>query len=255
MLVIAFMKQNSNQVSQMGTVGTLQSSHHKEEEKGTLCGVYTLQGVDNKNAVKIVFLDTVRLDEGQQIKDTFINFYQISKYISGHIWVCNITNHYLISSKKQPMMYVDIWLSKRMKKKLVFRMYLNFIIQEDIESKESFLTKPLKGKFQIEISMGSITKELDNNIKVYPGNKGIIDRLKELTLTEEMKALLLTMESQIDEEWAAEYKDEFEYLATIPKNRITLKDMYMMKQAKEKKENDEKGEAPGSNPQPPSVNR
>jgi hypothetical protein len=195
-----------------------------KKNNNIVCGVYTLQGVEGKNAVKIKHIDTVYVNETERIQDTCIDGYEISKHIAGTVFACNITNTYLTQSRKQPMIYIDVWWTKYMRKVLLYRLFLYFNIEDDAKSYDEFLKKQLKGTFSIEVTIEDKSMPLEKTIEKFEGNKKMKDLLIKFTKNDKMnelhKDLIATEEHKLTEKFAK----EFEGYKTIPKATILLTD-------------------------------
>ena len=187
-----------------------------------IIGIYTISGINGKNAIKIKHLETGKLSPGDRIKDTSIHKYEINSYIVAEIFACNITDASLISSKKQPMLYVSIAMVKPLKMAILCNIILNFTIEEMVQTREQFLNKPLEGKFSLELYLQGETKQLDQEVGVFPGNTKIIEMLETLTKSESMVEVLKELAEIEETKIAKKYAGELEYFS-MPTNTISLK--------------------------------
>jgi len=184
--------------------------------------IFTLHGIKNKNKIKIKHVDNIKLKKQEYIKDTFIKKFDLISQVYGEIYHCNITNNFLMISKKLPMYYINIILEKPFRKILLFRIYLFFTIETNIKSSKDLLENDIDGKFNLEISINNINKDLDNNIIKYPGDEELFNDLIIFTKNNEMIELTKNLANDIDIMLKNEYIKEFEYLKP-PKNVISLK--------------------------------
>ena len=194
----------------------------KIDPNSRIISIYTLNGIKDKSAVKIKHLETGRLEMGQRIKDTSIHKYDINSFIGGEIYACNITDASLISSKKQPMLYVTIAMVKPLKAAVLCNIILYFTIEDDVQTKEQFLTKTLNGKFTLEIFLQGESKQLDQEIDVFPGNNKIIEMMESLTKNDTMVEVLKELADIEEAKIAKKYAGELEYFS-MPTKTISLK--------------------------------
>ncbi len=203
-------------------------SHNKKKVKarngkGKIIGLYALSGIKGRNAIKIKHLETGVLGLDQRIKDTRIHKYEITPHIFGEIFQCNITDSAIVSSKKQPMLLVTISMIKPLKMAVLCNIILYFTIEDEIKSKQQFLSNALNGKFSLELFIQGKSRPLDKEIDVFPGNQKMIDSIEELTKNDTMVEVLEEL-AQIEEEKIAEkYRSDLDYF-TVPKTTISLRD-------------------------------
>ena len=164
----------------------------------------------------------VQLQKTEHIPDKLIKKIDIFKGTVAEIYSCNITDSFIMSSKKLPMMYISVIHDKPMRRILLFRVYIYFTIMSDIKSSAQLLNKKINGKFSLEISLEGTTKQLDNQLDKYPGNNEIYEMLSEFVLAPEMQELCKHSISEIDKKLVEEYEKEFEYFKP-PTNIISLK--------------------------------
>lgn len=188
------------------------------------CGVYTIKGVTGKSSVKISHMDTVTLDEDQKLSDTCLDTFRIKKFVEGEIFACNITNHYLMSTRKQPVMYINVRWNKYFTKPVLYKLYLYFTIESEVKSSEEFLTKPLSGKYSLEIKIGDKVKELDAKIGEFPGEEEVIHLLKNFTLTGEMVGVVNDIISEEEKRRHDMFAKDFEQYKEVPKPTVKLED-------------------------------
>ena len=146
-------------------------------------------------------------------------------FISGEVYACNITNNYLVMSKKQPMLYINVrWTKYKFAKPILYTLCLYFTIETEVKSSEELLKKPLCGKFSLEVHIGNQQKQLDKKIDKFPGNDEIVETLVDFTQTDEMKNLLKNLVEIEEEKRRDQYAKEFEQYKTMPKATVCLKD-------------------------------
>lgn len=194
-----------------------------KEKNQRVIGVFSLKGMKGESAIKIRHIESGVLEEGQRIKDTKIHKYEITPHILGEIYACNITDYNLMSSKKQPMLYATIALAKQFKVAVLCSIMLYFTIEDDVKSREQFLKSKLYGKFSLEIMMQGVSKPLDHQITVFPGNEKIVQLIENLTKNESMVSILQELADIEEVNISKKYVEDFDFL-DIPKNIITLKD-------------------------------
>ena len=192
------------------------------KQRNQISGIFTLHGIKNKNQITIEHVQNVQLQKTEHIPDKLIKKIDIFKGTVAEIYSCNITDSFIMSSKKLPMMYISVIHDKPMRRILLFRVYIYFTIMSDIKSSAQLLNKKINGKFSLEISLEGTTKQLDNQLDKYPGNNEIYEMLSEFVLAPEMQELCKHSISEIDKKLVEEYEKEFEYFKP-PTNIISLK--------------------------------
>ena len=192
------------------------------EQDEKLCGIFSLKGIKNKNQAKVKHIENLKLKKNEYISDTLIKKYDIMPNITGEIYKCNISHEYLMMTKKLPMISALVVLDKPLRRILLFRIYLFFIIESEVKSEKELINTPLNGKFVIEISLNDTKREIDNSIEKYLGDEIMYDKLTSFTQEDEMKELIGILVDDIDKKLEEQYKKEFEYLKP-PTNIISLK--------------------------------
>lgn len=192
-------------------------------EKNRLCGIFKLQGIRNKSQIKVNHVQNMSLKENEYISDDLLKNYKISDLVVGEIYSCNITDVFLMSSKKLPIYYVSAIYERPLRRILLFRIYLYFNIETEINSAEQLLNEPLNGNFSLEICIDNKKKELDSKLEKYLGDEKIMNKLENFTMLDEMKELLDNLVEEANLKIREEYGNDFEY-EEIPKKTISLED-------------------------------
>lgn len=184
-------------------------------------GTYQLHGVDNQAQAKIIPVGFVDLEKGERINDTVIRPVEIKKNILAVICGCNITDSYLVSTKKLPMFTVNLIYDLVGKTTLLGKLYFFFTITQEVHSQEEFINNPLNGRYSIEFSVDQSNKiVLDHNFGVYPGLKEIIFKLEEIVKREYMIELI---DGLIEEENKKITKEhDYMYDGNVPKPTVEL---------------------------------
>ncbi len=189
------------------------------------CGIYNLEGVKGKSAVKIKPIGLMKLRPGEHVRDTPVKAYEIDKSVIGEIVACNITNSYLVSTRTLPMLCATIyWLPSTLRKDVLYRLYLNFTIESEINSQSDMINKKLYGKYSLEVGIGDKRFPLDDyDIKKFKGIEKTIKMLVNFTQSEDMKDLLPSLIETIKKQIAEQYGGQFEY-DNPPKATVRLAD-------------------------------
>jgi hypothetical protein len=192
-----------------------------------LCSVYTLNGIKNKDAIRLKHIDTFIKDdhnesEEMQLRDTCIKQYNVMKGVVGLVYVCNMTHHFLTTTKKLPMVYIKILRELPLRSIYLMTIKMYFTITSEVHTEEELLNKPLHGTFSIEAYIGDKTIPLDQNITVFPGHEKLVNQLIEFTENEDMLDIINDLVEMEDEKLREKAREELEYY-TIPTNVISLK--------------------------------
>jgi hypothetical protein len=186
-------------------------------------GVYNIEGIINKSQILIKQVGKETLKPTETIGDNIIEKFDIMNGIHGEIYICNILDSYLISSKVQPIFYINVIYSRPLRHVLLLKLMLNFTIESGIKSKEEFLESPLNGKYNLGIIVNN-KKSLLEHIITYPGKNEILQKMKNFILNNEIKTSIINLKEQTDTEWAKMYPEKYDDYDEIPKPSILLKD-------------------------------
>lgn len=191
-----------------------------QEER--LCGIFTLHGVRNESQIKIKHIENVKLKGHEYVGDTLVKKFEIFKGVVGEIYTCNITDAFIMKTRKLPMMYISVIHDKPLRRILLFRVYLCFTILSEIKTSKELLHNKHNGKFSLEIEIDNTRKELNDQLDKYPGDEKLYNKLTDFTLAPEMKDLSKSLVADIDKKLQEEYEKEFAQYKP-PTNVISLK--------------------------------
>lgn len=183
-------------------------------------GIYNVYGLKGESKIFISHKETVYPKEGEQVTDMIIDDYKIGENIVGKICACNLTHHYLLSTKTLPLFYVSVMYEVPLKTVLLYRIYFVFTIDDDIKSSEQLIESPVGGKFFVEIFIGD-TKKVIDNIDIFTGNDEIYKKMIDFTKSDGMREMVDVMVGEIAEKLREQYQDTTSY--EIPENIISLK--------------------------------
>jgi len=192
----------------------------KPEEKS--CGIFTLHGVRNESQIKIKHIENVKLKGNEYVGDTPVKQFEIFKGVVGEIYTCNITDTFIMKTRKLPMMYISVIHDKPLRRILLFRVYLCFTILSDIKTSAELLNNKHSGKFSLEIEMDNTRKELNDQLDKYPGDEKMHSKLTNFTLAPEMKELSKSLVADINKKLQDDCEKEFAQYKP-PTNVISLK--------------------------------
>lgn len=191
-----------------------------------LHAVFTLNGVNSSNSVKIVHTDNITLTPEHKVEDVMIERYDIMPHVCGEMYQCNITDVFLTSSKKLPMMYVNVIHDKPLKRFLLFRLYLCFTIEKDvkdIKNLNQLLNHPISGKFSLETSIDGQRQEIDADIGMYTTHTSMRKKLVNFTLADDMKALINVLVDDVNQKQKEIFEKEYGHYKP-PEKYISLRD-------------------------------
>src|SRR3972149_4932808 len=133
-------------------------------------GIFSIKCIRNSNRIKIKHLENVSLKKHEYIADTLIDDFKVMPHVVGGIYQCNITDVYLMSSKTQPVFYINVTYERPLKKYLLYRVYLCFTITSEIVNVKDLLKNEIEGKYSLELAIEGKRKELTDKINEYPGD-------------------------------------------------------------------------------------
>ena len=187
------------------------------------CGYYGIRGVVDKSAIKIKPLGIVELKENEKMKDTAYTVIQINNEINGYVFLCNISEHYLMANKKLPVMYVMLDYYKSLLKKQLFRVYLYFTITDEVTSEKHLLKDELKGYFSFELELEGKMVELDVSLEVFKGRKKVIEKFESILKDDDMKKIYTEL-IKIAEKSRKKMAGSYTQVNNPPKITFSVKD-------------------------------
>jgi hypothetical protein len=188
-----------------------------------LCGVYTVTAIKKKSAVRIKHIDTIVQTKEHQLRDTCIDRYAITEKLFGLVNVCNLSHNFIVSTKKLPILYINVLLERPLNSIQLFSVFLYFTIETDVKSKEEFLNSELDGLFTLEATIDGEQVVLDT-INKFPGNSKMLDKIKDFTKTQEMIDLLNQLADQAEDKIRKQFELDYGSFK-IPESIISLEDV------------------------------
>ena len=194
-----------------------------DQDQEILQGIFSLKCYNGNNKAKINHLENVMLKKTEIIADTLVKEFPIIDGVIGEIYTCNITNTFLMSTRKLPVLYINITHQKPIQKFLLYRVYLYFTITSQIKSVKDLLDRKVEGKYSMEISIDDKKKEIDDPLTQYPGDTKMYEKLENFAKADSMKALTVSLVNEINERMKLEYGKELEHFMKKPDSYISLK--------------------------------
>jgi hypothetical protein len=188
----------------------------------TTIGLYNVYGIKDESKALIHHKENICSTEGEQITDMLIDDYKIYENITGKVFACNLTNHFLLSTKTLPLFYVSVTYEIPLKTVLLYRLYFSFTIEDNITSAEQLIENPIGGKFNVDIYVNGGIKTIDH-VEKFTCNDDIYKKLIEFTMADEMKELGKVMVGEIVEQMQEQYSLDDSY-STVPDEIVSLKD-------------------------------
>ena len=190
--------------------------------------VYCIKGVRGSSAIKIKYLDTI--DTSQvKLTDTPVDGHEITTELLGEQYACNITNTYLATFKKLPMLYINVSYLQSIRKVLLYRLFVYFTVEDkNIGNYNELLKKAVEGKFSLELvtfdeTDAPITTILDDDIGTFNGNDKLMNKLKEFMQSTDMLEYCAELILEDNEKSKKQYGKELEYFVNIPVPTIRIK--------------------------------
>lgn len=157
--------------------------------------VYSLVGIEGRSRARLKkhgFIDV------NNVVDTRIKTYKITDDIMGDVYACNFPLGFLVSTKKLPMLCVNVYHTTQILRTELISFFLNFVINdnEDAKSLKELEKKKLRGKYEIEVKINDTYESLDKKIEKFTTPENIMDIMVCLTKTEEIISMLKDMVSE-----------------------------------------------------------
>lgn len=191
-----------------------------------LHAVFTLNGVNTSNSVRIIHADNITLTPEHKVEDIMVERYDIAPHVCGEMFQCNITDVFLTTSKKLPMLYINVIHDRPLKRFLLFRIYLCFTIEKDvkdIKNLNQLLDRPISGRFSIETSIDGQRREIDADIGMYTSHTGMRKKLVNFTLADDMKELIKVLIEDVNQKQKEIFEKEYGHFKP-PEKYISLRD-------------------------------
>lgn len=186
-------------------------------------GIYNIYGIEGESRVVINHRETVCPKEEETINDVLLDDYHIIENVQGKIYACNLTDSFLLSTKKLPVFYINVIYERPLVCVLLYKVYLLFEITCDIKSAEELIGSPIEGKFTVDVVINDMAQTIDDNITSFAGTENTCQKLINFTCVDEMKELIGIMIKEIQDKNNKKYENE-NFNFDIPENVISLKD-------------------------------
>lgn len=188
------------------------------------CGIYNIIGVKGEKQGFVKPLTLIELKKDEHIADTLISRIQIIKGVYAETYICNITDAFLISTRKLPVFSTIVKIDRPLRTMPILKLYLYFTITDEINSSRELLENKLNGNYSIESIIDNTSNIVDPSLKRYPGDEQMLNKLLNFLKEEEMIELIKELVEVEDEKLREKYKIEYDDYCTIPKATISLKD-------------------------------
>lgn len=188
--------------------------------------VFTVNGIKNENKIIIKPHHDPMAFQTKKITDTKIKRFEVSKSVMGEVLTCNVSSNFLELSKKIPVMYLNVVYERPLRRILLYKVTLLFIMSEEEVVKRktipSLIKYPIEGIFTLEISLEDKNKIIDDDIATYPGNDEMCEKLVQFSQTDDMQQFTNDLVTDICTKLEEAYKKEIEDLKP-PRNIISLR--------------------------------
>lgn len=185
--------------------------------------VYSLEGIEGRSRAKLKKHGHVKEVD---VCDTKIKTFKITDEILGDVLACNFPLEYLVSTRKLPMLCVNIYYSSNLTRNELLSFFLNFIIDdnEDAKSLRDLEKKKLRGKYQVELQIDGHSELLDKKIKKFSNAKQVAFMMESIAKTDEIKSMLEDMVLELEQNKANKIKNDIRQFEK-PENYINVDDL------------------------------
>lgn len=185
--------------------------------------VYSLEGIGGRSRAKLKKHGYLK---DEDICDTKIKTFKITDEILGDISACNFPLDFLVSTRKLPMLCVNIYHSTNLTRNELLSFFLNFIIDdnEDAKSLKDLEKKKLRGTYQVELQIDSHSEVLDKKMKKFTSAKQVALMMESIAKTDEMKLMLEDMILEFEQTKADKLKKEIRQFKK-PENYVNVEDI------------------------------
>lgn len=155
-------------------------------------GIYNVHGIKNTNTAKIIPVGMVDLEGNNFIPDKLLATKKIFDDIIGSVYYCNILDKILMTTKKLPVLYIDISINKKINRVHLFKLCLYFTITEDINSADQLIDNQIEGKFSIESIVDNCNDHLED-LEKFKSIESSINYLSTILDTEGMNEFIRSL--------------------------------------------------------------
>ena len=176
-----------------------------------LIGIYTIGYSDLPDSVKLENLAIIDKTQVNTITDKQIEIYEISKFVNAFMYKCNMTHHFLMSTKKLPVAYINVCYTKYpLKVVLLYRVFLYFKIDnvDHIENINDLTQKEFSGKFILEAIIGDQNTEIEVIDQGINNNNELYKKIIKLTQSDDMINLVQELIQDVEKAMIIQYKDD-----------------------------------------------
>lgn len=196
------------------------SQNINSEVTGKVTGIFSLKCFKGGTQAKIEHLENVTLNGSEFVPDTKIKEFSVTDSAVCEIYRCNITDTFLMSTKKLPVLYINVIHQKPVQKFLLYKVYLYFTITSEIKSVKDLLDEKVTGKYTTEISIDDMKKELNDPIEKYPGDEKMYEKLENFTKADSMVSLTNNLVDEVNSRLKAQYGKELDHFMNKPETFI-----------------------------------
>lgn len=187
-----------------------------------LCGIFQVDGIYGQNKIKLNYIKNESISQTKFITDSKIHASEIETRLYCEIYRCNITDKYIMSTKKLPIYNVFVKYYSKMVLSELIKLTLYFVIEDIVTTEEQLLSSELNGKYILEISIDNKTTVIDDDFGSFRGNKKTIKRLESIVTTKQFREILKNLMIQSDEKLIKKMGDPYSNLE-IPQVTYSLR--------------------------------
>ncbi|AYV83541.1 MAG: hypothetical protein Hyperionvirus8_25 [Hyperionvirus sp.] len=115
--------------------------------------------------------------------------YMITDTIFARFYHCNVTDIFLLTTKKLPVMYASIMYRTNLIGGLLFNLFIDFTVTTEVKNESNLVGNILEGKYSLRIKSDNDPERIIE-LDLYHGQSFMIDIMKSLLESEEMKSLI-----------------------------------------------------------------
>lgn len=196
----------------------------KKEEVKEDHAIFNIEGIDGKSKIKIIPIGKMALGLRENVPDKLIAEQVLMKEerVAVKSYACNILDRYLMGSKTQPILYVEVLMERSLRTISLCRIYLDFEITSVVRSSKELLGRELAGQFKIRMVIGGTATILET-VDTFPGTVTMVEHMVDFLKDEDMMEILNDLIMENNKEQEKKYNKEFGHYS-IPENRISLRD-------------------------------
>lgn len=188
---------------------------------------YNTLPIKQESKAKIKFLGRIKVEKNVKIKDKMIKRIMIDDYIFSFYFKPTISQMYLLSNTKIPIVYCRTDYMKNLIRRPLMSIWLFFNADEEKYIKKKKLVGTISGSYVLEAELDGEFQEIET-YKKFPGREHIYNRMEEIMRDDDSVEIFNALITEINEKRKKEGKN-LNFPQEPPKITISKEDIDNMR--------------------------